>query len=152
MEQIEDLHFLACFYRQLGQEHNFDKHNLSDADTLSTSYDYGSVMHYARDAFSVNGSSTIIPKNSAASIGQRITLSPTDILQVQRFYECQTTTTTAPTGTENISLISSSRIPVPCSLFSNNNGDQFTLYLRVSIESFAISSYQWRFVELLLCG
>lgn len=105
MEQIEDRHFLSFCYRQLGEEHNFDKHNLSDADTLSTSYDYESVMHYARDAFSGNESFTIIPKNRAVSIGQRITLSPIDILQVQRFYECQTTATT---GKENISLISSS--------------------------------------------
>ena len=113
-------HFFSCCYRQLGEEHNLDKHNLSDADTLSSSYDYESVMHYARDAFSVNGSFTIIPRNSAATIGQRITLSPIDILQVQRFYKCQTTATTAPTGKEKISLISRSRISVPGSVSSQH--------------------------------
>ena len=40
-------------------EHNFDQH-ISDGDDVGT-YDYGSIMHYPRDAFSIDGSDTITP-------------------------------------------------------------------------------------------
>ena len=91
---LENWHFIASNYLQLGQEHHFDKYNLSYVDTLNTSYDYGSVMHYPRDAFSANGNFTIIPKNPTATIGQRITLSSIDVIEVQRFYECEGLTAT----------------------------------------------------------
>ena len=70
-------------------ESNFDKQSESTVDTLQTSYDYESVMHYDSYAFSTNGLQTIIPtKNSSAFIGQRIGMSPIDILEVQRYYNC----------------------------------------------------------------
>ena len=51
-----------------GMEHNFDQH-ITDGDDVGE-YDYGSIMHYPRDAFSNNGA-TIIPLVEGASIGQR---------------------------------------------------------------------------------
>lgn len=48
-------------------------------------YDYGSIMHYSRDAFSVNTKDTIVPKNGA-SIGQRLSLSAGDIAAVRAIY------------------------------------------------------------------
>ncbi|UJR08286.1 hypothetical protein I4U23_012558 [Adineta vaga] len=67
------------------QTSNFIKYN-SDVDTQMTPYDYGSVMHYGRNAFAINSSgSTIIPiMNDTAFIGQRVQLSPIDILEIQR--------------------------------------------------------------------
>ena len=61
-----------------GHEHNFNQH-ITDGDDIGT-YDYGSIMHYPRTAFSKNGQDTIIPTNPAnAQIGQRNELSPGDI-------------------------------------------------------------------------
>lgn len=44
-----------------GHEHNFDKHDGSKISDFDVPYDYGSVLHYSRTAFSVDGSDTIIP-------------------------------------------------------------------------------------------
>jgi len=62
---------------QPGLEHNFDQH-ITDGDDVGA-YDYGSIMHYPRDAFSNDGSDTITPIQAGASIGQRTALSSGDI-------------------------------------------------------------------------
>lgn len=64
---------------QSGTEHNFNQH-ISDGDDVG-GYDYGSIMHYPRDAFSRDGSDTITPVTPAA-IGQRTGLSAGDIAAV----------------------------------------------------------------------
>jgi hypothetical protein len=62
---------------QAGTEHNFYQH-ITDGDDIGA-YDYGSIMHYPRTAFSTDGSDTITPTDPAASIGQRVALSAGDI-------------------------------------------------------------------------
>lgn len=62
---------------QAGFEHNFNQH-VTDGDDVGV-YDYGSIMHYPRDAFGVAGSETITPTNTTAQIGQRTSLSAGDI-------------------------------------------------------------------------
>jgi Astacin (Peptidase family M12A) len=62
---------------QPGMEHNFDQH-ISDGDDVGA-YDYGSIMHYPRNAFGVGGAETITPVDPNAQIGQRTALSPGDI-------------------------------------------------------------------------
>jgi hypothetical protein len=62
---------------QAGFEHNFNQH-IADGDDVGA-YDYGSIMHYPRTAFSVDGSDTIVPVDPAANIGQRTALSAGDI-------------------------------------------------------------------------
>ncbi|XP_030622973.1 low choriolytic enzyme-like [Chanos chanos] len=69
-----------------GMEHNFDK-----IATLNqnTAYDYGSVMHYHRYAFSKNGLATIVPiPNANVEIGGATEMSYNDILRVNRLYAC----------------------------------------------------------------
>ena len=70
---------------QAGQEHNFNQH-ISDGDDVGA-YDYGSIMHYERTAFSKNGQETITPTNPAtAQIGQRVALSAGDLNAVASMY------------------------------------------------------------------
>lgn len=66
-----------------GHEHNFDQH-ISDGDDLND-YDYDSIMHYPRKAFSRNGLDTITP-NEGVEIGQRISLSDGDVAGVHTMY------------------------------------------------------------------
>ena len=61
-----------------GKESNFNQH-ITDGDDVGA-YDYGSIMHYPRKAFSKNGLDTIVPTNPpGAAIGQRTGLSAADI-------------------------------------------------------------------------
>jgi hypothetical protein len=67
-----------------GFEHNFDQH-ITDGDDVGP-YDYGSIMHYPRDAFSANGNDTIVPTQAGAVIGQRTGLSRDDLAAVRSMY------------------------------------------------------------------
>ncbi|WP_372344913.1 Dot/Icm T4SS effector Zinc-dependent metalloprotease LegP [Streptomyces sp. KL116D] len=67
-----------------GFEHNFDQH-ISDGDDVGA-YDYGSIMHYPRDAFSKNGQDTVVPTVQGAGIGQRTGLSTDDVAAVHAMY------------------------------------------------------------------
>uniref|UniRef100_A0A672Y3C7 Metalloendopeptidase n=1 Tax=Sphaeramia orbicularis TaxID=375764 RepID=A0A672Y3C7_9TELE len=70
-----------------GQEHNFRRIRTRN---LGTPYDYNSVMHYGRFAFSRNRQPTIIPiPNPNVAIGRATQMSPTDILRVNRLYACR---------------------------------------------------------------
>jgi len=63
--------------------HNFNKH-ITDGEDIGA-YDFGSIMHYPRKAFSKNGKDTIVPKNGE-EIGQRDVLSAGDIAAVEYMY------------------------------------------------------------------
>lgn len=65
------------------KRHNFNQH-ITDGDDIGT-YDFGSIMHYGRFAFSNNGQPTIVPL-SGQTIGQRGGLSPGDIAAVRALY------------------------------------------------------------------
>jgi len=62
---------------------NFNKH-VTDGEDIGA-YDFSSIMHYPRKAFSKNGKDTIVPKNDEA-IGQRDVLSAGDIASVEYMY------------------------------------------------------------------
>lgn len=70
---------------QSGMAAQFNQH-ITDGDDLGA-YDYGSIMHYPRTAFSSNGQDTITPLNPpTAQIGQRDGLSAGDIAGVRAMY------------------------------------------------------------------
>ncbi len=69
---------------QSGMAAQFNQH-ISDGDDLGA-YDYASIMHYPRTAFSKNGQETITPVDPNAQIGQRNGLSPGDVAAVQAMY------------------------------------------------------------------
>ncbi|KAM9832207.1 low choriolytic enzyme-like [Neosynchiropus ocellatus] len=69
-----------------GMEFNFNRKNTRN---LGTPYDYTSVMHYGRFAFSANGQPTIIPiPNSNVAIGTSRQMSRIDIQRINILYEC----------------------------------------------------------------
>ncbi len=69
---------------QAGMAAQFNQH-ITDGDDLGA-YDYGSIMHYPRTAFSANGQETITPTDPNAQIGQRTGLSQGDIAAVRALY------------------------------------------------------------------
>ncbi|XP_061669936.1 hatching enzyme 1.2-like isoform X1 [Syngnathoides biaculeatus] len=69
-----------------GMAGNFRKINTRN---LGTPYDYNSVMHYGRLAFSRNRRPTIVPiPDNNVPIGQATRMSPTDIRRVNLLYGC----------------------------------------------------------------
>ena len=69
---------------QDGMAAQFNQH-IVDGDDLGT-YDYGSIMHYPRNAFSKDGQDTITPTDPNAQIGQRTGLSAGDLGGVRAMY------------------------------------------------------------------
>jgi hypothetical protein len=73
-----------------GRENNFNQH-ITDGDDIGA-YDYASIMHYPRTAFSRNGQPTILPLDERGQvderrvIGQRTGLSTGDIAAVRAMY------------------------------------------------------------------
>ncbi|CAL8321633.1 unnamed protein product [Merluccius merluccius] len=66
--------------------HNFQKQSTNN---LNTAYDYSSVMHYGRYAFSGDGGPTIIPRpDPYIPIGQRDGPSPLDLHKINILYNC----------------------------------------------------------------
>ncbi|KAM9825750.1 low choriolytic enzyme-like [Syngnathus typhle] len=82
-----DQHVRILFQNVIpGMEGNFRKLNTRN---LGTPYDYNSVMHYGRFAFSRNRQPTIIPiPNNNVAIGRADRMSPIDIRRVNLLYGC----------------------------------------------------------------
>ena len=72
------------------QHHNFKKVDSKKFSNFGTSYDYYSVMHYDKFAFSKNNRVTILPKDSQFKnvIGQRNSISGGDQKRINNMYRC----------------------------------------------------------------
>ncbi|XP_044599249.1 seminal metalloprotease 1 [Cotesia glomerata] len=70
-----------------GTEHNFNKYDNRTVTNYKTEYDYNSVMHYSKKAFSQNGNETITPLKPGVEIGQRKSMSKKDIFKVRMMYK-----------------------------------------------------------------
>jgi hypothetical protein len=69
----------------------FDKISATQASTLGLPYDFYSVMHYRKDAFTKNGLDTVTSKVSGvnmAQVGIRGDMSPTDVQKIKKHYNC----------------------------------------------------------------
>ncbi|XP_027147532.1 meprin A subunit beta [Larimichthys crocea] len=73
-----------------GREHNFNTYNDTTSSSLGVPYDYGSMMHYSKNAFRNGTEPTIVTKIPAFSdvIGQRMEFSDSDLLKLHRLYNC----------------------------------------------------------------
>ena len=77
-----------------GQHYNFNKLTALEVNSLGEDYDYGSIMHYARNTFArATYVDTILPRKKPdmvvrPEIGQRVRLSPGDIAQANKLYRC----------------------------------------------------------------
>ncbi|XP_054624550.1 meprin A subunit beta [Dunckerocampus dactyliophorus] len=73
-----------------GRDHNFKTYNDTTSSSLGVPYDYGSMMHYSKTAFSNGSEPTIVTKIAAFSdvIGQRMEFSDNDLLKLSRLYNC----------------------------------------------------------------
>ncbi|XP_063735159.1 LOW QUALITY PROTEIN: meprin A subunit beta-like [Eleginops maclovinus] len=76
-----------------GFERNFQKGSSKTTTTQGVPYDYWSVMHYGKDAFTNGNGSTIITKDPKFQdvIGQRLEVSPKDVLELNGLYKCNST-------------------------------------------------------------
>ncbi|KAM3913712.1 tolloid-like protein 2 [Leptodactylus fuscus] len=77
---------------QQGQEYNFLKMEPGEVNSLGETYDFDSIMHYARNTFSRGlYYDTIRPRQPLShiqTIGQRMRLSRGDIAQAKKLYKC----------------------------------------------------------------
>ncbi|KAM4568149.1 meprin A subunit beta-like [Fundulus diaphanus] len=73
-----------------GQENNFIKVGSNESITHRVPYDYMSVMHYGKDAFTNGNGSTIITTDPQFQqvIGQRLGMSPRDVQELNVLYNC----------------------------------------------------------------
>uniref|UniRef100_A0A667ZV39 Metalloendopeptidase n=1 Tax=Myripristis murdjan TaxID=586833 RepID=A0A667ZV39_9TELE len=78
-----------------GKEHNFKTYDDTVSSALNVPYDYGSVMHYSKTAFNIASDPTIVTKipQFMDVIGQRMEFSDSDLLKLNRLYNCTTSST-----------------------------------------------------------
>ncbi|KAK6481949.1 tolloid-like protein 2 isoform X1 [Huso huso] len=93
---------------QPGQEYNFLKMEPGEVNSLGETYDFDSIMHYARNTFSRGVFlDTILPRRDEnglrSPIGQRIRLSQGDIAQARKLYKCPACGETLQDTTGNFS-------------------------------------------------
>ncbi|XP_075790641.1 tolloid-like protein 2 isoform X4 [Pelodiscus sinensis] len=93
---------------QQGQEYNFLKMEAGEVNSLGETYDFDSIMHYARNTFSRGVFlDTILPRRDDSgvrpTIGQRIRLSQGDIAQARKLYKCPACGETLQDTTGNFS-------------------------------------------------
>ncbi|XP_030582905.1 meprin A subunit beta [Archocentrus centrarchus] len=78
-----------------GKEHNFNTYDDTVSSALGVPYDYGSVMHYSKTAFSTGSEPTIVTKipHFMDVIGQRMGFSASDLTKLNRLYNCTQSST-----------------------------------------------------------
>jgi hypothetical protein len=96
---------------EAGREHNFNQHVVDGDDTGG--YDFGSIMHYPRTAFSRNGQPTIEPLGGQ-TVGQRTGLSPGDIAAINAIYPRLVSPRLAPRTPISVAVRSADKLDVFC--------------------------------------
>jgi hydrogenase maturation factor HypF (carbamoyltransferase family) len=73
---------------QAGTQNNFNTYSADVISQFGVEYDYGSMMHYSRTAFSINGSDTIVAIRDLGDniMGQRLRQSDKDIARINNMF------------------------------------------------------------------
>ncbi|XP_054082992.1 seminal metalloprotease 1-like isoform X2 [Zeugodacus cucurbitae] len=73
-----------------GHFHNFKRYDKKHIEDFESEYDYASIMHYKKYAFTKNGKDTIVPlkKEAKGVMGQRVGLTKCDIGKLNKMYKC----------------------------------------------------------------
>ncbi|XP_063043818.1 low choriolytic enzyme-like [Engraulis encrasicolus] len=80
---------IHIYWQNIYQGFAYAFHRIN-TNNLGTPYDYSSIMHYGRYAFSSNRQPTIVPyPNPNVAIGRSTQMSANDILRVKRLYGCK---------------------------------------------------------------
>merc|ERR1712165_372214 len=89
----------------------------TSTSSLGGEYDYGSVMHYPKNAFSTNGKDTITPirPTNGANIGQRSGADEQDIIDIRLLYQCIS-------GPRTMTEYNSDRCTTDCKCWKNEIG------------------------------
>ncbi|XP_070823438.1 meprin A subunit beta-like [Chaetodon trifascialis] len=76
-----------------GYENNFRKVSDKYSTTNGVPYDFFSVMHYGKNAFTNGNGSTIVTNDPQFQdiIGQRLEMSPSDVKELNLLYKCNST-------------------------------------------------------------
>ncbi|XP_078733683.1 uncharacterized protein LOC144948122 [Lampetra fluviatilis] len=94
-----------------GEQRQFQ---LLDTADCELPYDYISITHYGRDAFSGDGiSPTIIPIPKTTTVGQRECLSPLDVVKIRKMYKTMAEGDIAKAVAETAMLAPTLKAPVP---------------------------------------
>ncbi|XP_078357410.1 blastula protease 10-like [Oculina patagonica] len=67
---------------------NFNKYSHGMIDSLGSPYDYNSIMHYGKRYFAKRPWQTTIRAKNGNSLGRWMHLSPLDIEQMNKYYNC----------------------------------------------------------------
>ncbi|XP_075069570.1 meprin A subunit beta-like [Mixophyes fleayi] len=80
---------------ETGKENNFKSYDDKVTSFLNVPYDYTSLMHYTSTAFQNGTGSTVIPKKPRFTniIGKQMDLSDSDVLKLNRLYNCSSSLT-----------------------------------------------------------
>ncbi|XP_034427122.1 high choriolytic enzyme 1-like [Hippoglossus hippoglossus] len=81
--------YVRINWENINQQMAYNFHK-QDTNNLNTPYDYSSIMHYGKTAFSIQwGRDSITPiPNSNVQIGQRQGMSYWDVMRINRLYGC----------------------------------------------------------------
>ncbi|CAF0768045.1 unnamed protein product [Adineta ricciae] len=87
--------YVRVYYENIepSQTFAFDKFPSNQVNTFNQAYDYGSIMHYRNDAFSINGRPTVKPilagyENWESYMGRGDKMSAQDIQKLKTYYGC----------------------------------------------------------------
>ncbi|XP_038663301.1 astacin-like metalloendopeptidase [Scyliorhinus canicula] len=80
--------YITIFWENISPRFKFN-FNLLETNNQGIIYDYGSIMHYSRKAFSNNSKATMAPKpENYMKLGQIRGLSTKDVLKINKLYKC----------------------------------------------------------------